>query len=154
MVHDHSIDFVFSFDSLVHAESDIMDAYLHEFSKKLAPDGVGFIHHSNLAPFIDPSTTKLPFENVHWRAESMSAELFRRYCDECSLDCICQELVNWGGDQLIDSLSVLTPKGSRYSRPIVVRENHSFMGEAQALADIAKLYGTIKSSSRGESGRG
>ena len=149
MVDDHSIDFVFSFDSLVHAEFDVMGAYLHELSKKLAPDGVGFIHHSNLASFIDPSTTKLPFENLHHRAESMSAELFCQYCDECSLECICQELVNWGGSQLIDSLSVFTPKGSRYSHPAIVRENHFFMREAQTLGAIAKLYGTIPSSSRG-----
>ncbi len=47
-IQDESIDFAFSFDSLVHAESDVIQAYLEQLGKKLKPDGVGFIHHSNI----------------------------------------------------------------------------------------------------------
>jgi SAM-dependent methyltransferase len=47
-VADNSIDFAFSYDSLVHAEIDVLEAYLRELSKKLRPDGIVFIHHSNL----------------------------------------------------------------------------------------------------------
>src|SRR3954454_17573590 len=47
MVEDHSVDFVFSFDSLVHAEADVIDAYLGQLARKLTPNGAGFIHHSN-----------------------------------------------------------------------------------------------------------
>lgn len=50
-IDDHSIDFVFSFDSLVHVEYEIILAYLREISDKLSPDGVGFIHHSNLGEY-------------------------------------------------------------------------------------------------------
>src|SRR5262245_39597005 len=42
-VPDNSIDFAFSFDSLVHAEIEIIDTYLRELSRKLAPNGVAFI---------------------------------------------------------------------------------------------------------------
>ena len=48
MVEDGSVDFAFSFDSLVHAEIDVIEAYCHELSRKLSPNGVAFIHHSNL----------------------------------------------------------------------------------------------------------
>ena len=46
MIPDGSIDFVFSFDSLVHAEADVIQGYLNQLSKKLKPDGAGFIHPS------------------------------------------------------------------------------------------------------------
>lgn len=50
-VGNASVDFVFSFDSLVHAELDVLDGYLGQLAKKLAPDGVIFMHHSNLGAF-------------------------------------------------------------------------------------------------------
>src|SRR5437879_6478092 len=48
MIPDGSLDFVFSFDSLVHAEADVIAAYIRQLAKKLAPNGVGFLHHSNI----------------------------------------------------------------------------------------------------------
>ena len=48
MVDDESIDFAFSADSLVHADLDVIAAYLSELARTLRPNGVGFIHHSNL----------------------------------------------------------------------------------------------------------
>src|SRR5205823_13785691 len=46
---DDSIALAFSFASLVHAEEDVIDAYLHELARVLTDDGVAFLHHSNLA---------------------------------------------------------------------------------------------------------
>ena len=43
--------FVFSFDSLVYAENDVIAAYLSQLARKLSPDGVGFIHHSNIGAY-------------------------------------------------------------------------------------------------------
>ena len=48
MVADGSIDLAFSYDSLVHVGDDIMHSYIMELGKKLAPQGAGFLHHSNL----------------------------------------------------------------------------------------------------------
>jgi SAM-dependent methyltransferase len=56
MVEDNSIDFAFSFDSLVHAEADVLAAYLAQLARKLKPNGVGFIHHSNIGAY-GPLTT-------------------------------------------------------------------------------------------------
>jgi ubiquinone/menaquinone biosynthesis C-methylase UbiE len=50
-VADRSVDFVFSFDSLVHAEADVIRAYVLELARKLKPDSVGFLHHSNLGSY-------------------------------------------------------------------------------------------------------
>ena len=51
MIQDKSIDFVFSFDSLVHAEAEVIEAYLNQLAIKLQPNGIGFIHHSNLGKY-------------------------------------------------------------------------------------------------------
>jgi SAM-dependent methyltransferase len=51
MIKDNSVDFVFSFDSLVHVEENVIDSYLSQVSRKLTQNGVGFIHHSNLGSF-------------------------------------------------------------------------------------------------------
>jgi hypothetical protein len=51
MIPDDSIDFVFSFDSLVHVEDDVIKKYIGQLSKKLSQNGVGIIHHSNLGEY-------------------------------------------------------------------------------------------------------
>jgi hypothetical protein len=51
MVEDGSIDFAFSFDSLVHVEADVIAAYLNQLGKKLKPVGFAFLHHSNLESY-------------------------------------------------------------------------------------------------------
>ena len=48
-VGDESVDLVFSFDSLVHADAMTMDAYVGECARVLRNDGVAFLDHSNLA---------------------------------------------------------------------------------------------------------
>ena len=51
MVEDQSIDFAFSFDSLVHVESDVLMGYLAELARTLKPEGVAFLHHSNYGSY-------------------------------------------------------------------------------------------------------
>lgn len=99
MVADESIDFAFSYDSLVHVESDVIEAYLSQLAKKLKPNGVGFLHHSNLGAYVNRETGKLAFyvDNKHdgsnWRGQSVSAELFAERCESVGLQCIAQELI-------------------------------------------------------------
>jgi 2-polyprenyl-3-methyl-5-hydroxy-6-metoxy-1,4-benzoquinol methylase len=99
MIPDHSVDFIFSFDSLVHVEADVMEAYLSQMVLKLKPHGVGFIHHSNIGAYVNRLTGKLPFyidnksNGSNWRAESMTAKLFEDYCDKTGLQCVAQEVI-------------------------------------------------------------
>lgn len=75
MVADASIDLVFSWDSLVHVEGDVMDAYIEECARVLSEGGFGWIHHSNLD---DPavSADRPGFQNPCLRGASMSADRF------------------------------------------------------------------------------
>jgi SAM-dependent methyltransferase len=152
MVPDGSVDFVFSFDSLVHAESDVLGAYVEQVARKLTPDGVGFIHHSNIGsyPALTALARKVPPRalgtlirkgaviNVPaWRSESVTARSFAAQCEQAGLSCISQEKINWEhGRFLIDTLSVFTPKGSRWDRPRSVLRNPLFTDEARRMAEL------------------
>lgn len=153
MVPDRSVDFVFSYDSLVHAEADVIEAYVRQLARKLRPNGVAFIHHSNALRYraYFSLTMRLPrgrqflmrrgwLRNDHGRSLTMSAELFVEYCQKAGVQCVSQEIVNWRGRALLDCFSVFTPKGSAYERPNQVIENPDFMAEARNLSRMAPLY--------------
>ncbi len=143
MVEDASIDFVFSFDSLVHVEADAISSYVGELARVLKPGRAAFIHHSNYAgirrSFWDKVKRRLsgiPFHH-HWRASSMSAEKMRQFAERSGMSCVQQELVQWGDEGwpvLIDCMSTMvnTP-----GKECVVIENHRFMEEAAAIKRIS-----------------
>ena len=142
MIGDDSIDLAFSFDSLVHVELDVLLGYLAQLAHKLTPDGVAFIHHSNIGEFVDESTGKLPPEivNRHWRALSVSAEKVERACEGLGLRCVSQELINWGGTELIDSFTVVSQPGARWSGETVLVRNTEFNAEVKYVRRLAALY--------------
>src|SRR4051812_3532337 len=132
MVECGSIDLAFSFDSLVHAERDVMAAYLGELARVLTRDGVAFLHHSNMGAYArgtyDPN-------NIHWRATSVSATGIETLARTVGLSCVSQETVAWGNDDLLnDCFSVITRAGSRFDRENVVVENLDFTSAEIALA--------------------
>jgi Methyltransferase domain len=133
---DNSIDFVFSFDSLVHAEYDVIDSYLSQLSKKMTADAVGFIHHSNIGMY-EANTAP----NPHSRALTMSHQAFASLCDKYGLKCTSQELIYWRQDSFNDGFSVFTPASSRWVRPNIVLQNARFMADASYIQVTSKLYG-------------
>jgi SAM-dependent methyltransferase len=132
MVGSDSVDLAFSFDSLVHAEADILSGYLAELARILAADGVAFVHHSNMASY-EPGTYDP--HNIHWRATSVSAELIERVARSSGLSVISQETVAWGNEKLLnDCFSVITRSGSRWDRQNVLVENLDFTRVEIAMA--------------------
>ncbi len=155
MVEDGSVDFAFSFDSLVHVELDVLDGYLRQLAKKLKPEGVAFIHHSNIGEHVE-YLEKLKRWGVkdghplvkwglahpadHWRARSVTAAKFRSAAEGAGLRCLTQEIVNWGTPRLIDCLSTLALPGSGWRKETVVVRNPRFMDEAEEIRQKAPLY--------------
>jgi hypothetical protein len=141
MVPDGEIDFVFSVDSLVHCESDVVEAYVRQLAQKLSADGAAFIHHANLGAYRDPETGKIPFPNPGARGTTVSAAQFDRWCEAAGLCCTVQELVKWGDeDALIDCLSTVTRPDSRFARDKVRLNNPHFMAEGvRLMGDLANL---------------
>lgn len=155
MVDDGSIDLVFSFDSLVHAEADVMERYLLEIGRVLAPDGRAFIHHSNTGAYRDviereaslPEAERAQLKaegkllSVHWRAWSMTADLFSQYAKQAGLNCIGQELIQWSRGHYTDAISVVALPGSSYDRPPHVVRNPSFFNEAHSIRLAYSAHG-------------
>ena len=145
MVPDASIDFVFSFDSFVHTNRDVVDAYLRELRRKLKIGGKGFIHHSNFGEYVNTPRERLPealakplikariLDWAHHRNPGMSADLFRTLCAQNGLYCVSQELVNWRGRRLIDCLSLFVRSDSAPHDATKIIRNPNFMREAARL---------------------
>lgn len=142
MVADGSADFVFSFDSLVHAEWDVVASYLRELSRVLAPDGVAFLHHSHMGVHtknpIDRLTARV--ENRHWRSLSVSGSKVEQECLRLGLSCVSQERVNWGEGFISDCMSVVVRSESALARQCVAVDNANFMREAAYVAQVSRPY--------------
>jgi SAM-dependent methyltransferase len=93
-------DFIFSFDSLVHVELQVLAAYLPQLLAKLAPGGVAFVHHSNFAA-LPPGLA-----NPHHRAGTVAAAPVAETLTGAGGVVLVQEVVNWGGPDLIDCLTL------------------------------------------------
>ena len=142
MVSSDSIDFAFSFDSLVHAESDVVSSYLRELRRVLKPGAAAFLHHSNLGGIrrtvwdkVKRRISGLPYHQ-YWRAESMSAALIREIAECLGMSCVQQELVPWGTGWplLIDCMTTLV---NRPGVACAVIANRRFMEEAAALKRLS-----------------
>lgn len=68
-VDDRSVDVCFSFDSLVHADPDVIASYLAELERVLSDDGIAFIHHSNRGGL--GSETQRVGDRVSWRVDQL-----------------------------------------------------------------------------------
>jgi SAM-dependent methyltransferase len=150
MIEDGSIDFAFSFDSLVHVEADVLQAYLDQLAKKLTSNGLGFFHHSNLGsyPISRKAARKFPqrllrplvnrnvlIDLYAWRAETVTSLQFADMCTKAGLVSISRELISWEhGPYMIDSLSLFTVRGSEWERPERVVRNPLFRQEAKRMA--------------------
>lgn len=165
MVGDSSIDFAFSFDSLVHVESGILGSYLTELARVLKPNGVAFLHHSNYGAYRRSARVLAPAQGVlrhlppstrvglaltgvcrgnDWRAPSVSAAGFAKLCNEAGMRCVGQELINWAGGVILqDSISIVTCPGSRWDRPNKIVRNWMFRLEARSIRRSSSVYQTL-----------
>lgn len=155
MIASDSIDFVFSFDSLVHANETVMKAYISQLHRILKPDGAAFLHHSNLGEYYSvyskirkiPGLEKILIKlgvlekTLHWREPGVRATLVEKYAETDGLKCINQELVNWGTKRsLIDCFSTIVKDTSLWKRENRILKNDRFMQEANNIKRLSHLY--------------
>ncbi len=127
-VPDQSVDFIFSYDSLVHCDKTVLESYLSEFERVLRPDGFAFFHHSNLANARKPEELAGQKVTSHARDPEVSGEWVKQQIDQSeTLELLLQENVDWGNENwFIDCYSVLrkgkTGQKTRYSNLSIIRE--------------------------------
>lgn len=148
---DSSVDFLFSFESLIHTEMVDLVSYLKEISRVLNSGAMAFLHHSNLGGYEGyysvvnrlPQGLKellqgrgiLDFDG--WRAPSVSASGVLEACQEIGLTVHSQELVPWGGRRLIDCFTIL---GKDTKADNQVYRNFGFVRRAREIREIAAAY--------------
>jgi len=154
MVPDRSIDFIFSFDSLVHADRSVLRAYIEQFGRVLSPAGTAFIHHSNLGeyrtkyrlvravPKLEGLLRKLgACEFHHWRDAEVTAPFIARLAESNGLTCIVQEMVNWRTrHELIDCISTIVRQDATHGRTPNMFRNDRFMDEVDNAKRLAQHY--------------
>ncbi len=134
MIAPGSIDFVFSFDSFVHFNQEIVNCYLAEIAEKLKDEGIGFIHHSNMGRHYHH------INNEGWRSIDVSCKSFEEACKQQGLSCIWQEQVTWGAntEALTDCFSLFTKTKKKIINHVI--ENFSFVHEAEWLRNTRIIH--------------
>lgn len=96
-----SVTLIYSFDAMVHFDSDIVRAYLREFQRVLRPGGRCFLHHSNNTE--QPGGGLVPPHNRNF----MSKELFAHYALKSGFQVMQQNVIEWGNFKRLDCLTTL-----------------------------------------------
>jgi SAM-dependent methyltransferase len=155
MIPDGSIDFVFSFDSLVHADISIIEAYFSQFPRILSSNGVCFIHHSNLGAYYTKYAiiSKIPKlegllkaiglldHDLGWRDFTVDAQKLEALAKKHGLVCVSQEIIHWGTKKtLTDCISTITKCNSTVATHNKIFKNPDFMTEAKIVSQLSRLY--------------
>jgi SAM-dependent methyltransferase len=89
---DATATFLFSFDSMVHFDSDVVRAYLREARRVLRPGGHAFLHHSNTVAHPVAISARSALAQLH--VEGTAGALR----PEGGLEVLRQQPVDWAGD--------------------------------------------------------
>jgi ubiquinone/menaquinone biosynthesis C-methylase UbiE len=149
---DRSVDLAVSWDSLVHADADIVQAYVAELARVLTDDGVVVLHHSNVARHrrAHDLAMRTPqrllrrlvdrgvlLDVYAWRAPDVDVAAVELMAWRHGLRCVSQEEFTWeNGPYLTDAVSVLCRPGSRWDRPCRRLQNRRFRRTAHQLARL------------------
>jgi hypothetical protein len=139
-VADDSVDLVFSFDSLVHAELPVFESYIPQILAKLNAYGVAFIHHSNLHAIGGTLA-----ENRHNRATSVSAKIVAGLVGSSGGRLLVQETINWGVAEMTDCLTLFCRKQHPLARQgsTIFFENPNFMDNAAYSKEVNAKYSAL-----------
>lgn len=100
-IKNNSITFLYSFDSMVHFDNDVITAYIPEFWRVLKQGCYGFCHHSNYTG--NPGGRFQ--DNPDWR-NFMSKELFAHTLIKNGFEVVEQMPLAWGGIAELDCITL------------------------------------------------
>ena len=134
-VPDNSVDLVFSFDSLPHAEIDVFESYIPEILKKLTDKGVAFIMFSNMAALPTPP-------KIHrWSGTTVSAEKVRNIIEQNGGYVMTEELIAYWSSQLSDCLMLFHKNKELYgSSTNHIIENYNYTNELTFAREVISRY--------------
>jgi ubiquinone/menaquinone biosynthesis C-methylase UbiE len=91
-IPDGSIDFVYSFDSMVHFNRELVELYINEIKRVLKPGGAAYIHYSNWGKNCTTET----------HGPGLRGDMNRKAMLELVKDCkvIHDKVIDWGVKEL------------------------------------------------------
>ena len=144
MVNDGSVDFAFSWASLVHARHEAMRSYVLELSRVLRPGGAAFLHHSNYGVYTEGRDLDQIRDAPGNRGADMTAEKLRADCADCELLCAAQELIPQCGPGVYNDCCslVFRPRTDAPFEPAdtVVLERSDLRAELHLIRRLSRLY--------------
>lgn len=132
---DASIDLVFSWDSLVHADEDVLFSYAEESMRVLKDSGIFFVHHSNM--------NKGNYgDNRHWRG-NLSADNLKKHIESLGGHVVLQEFIPWDDEnrEFSDCITVFSKNAKTSFSGI---NNDLFSIIRQENKRILEKYSAIK----------
>ena len=141
---DDNVDLVFSFDSLVHVERDVMRSYLIHISRCLRPGRFAFLQHSNLGvyPHLQTCDNGGPYNT---RGANVSMATIQADAKEQGLVTFIQEGLNHEtqhmNNELADCISVIQkPLNKRIRKNTVVLHNRYYPTMGQITKEFILPY--------------
>ncbi len=133
-VRDNSVDFIFSFYSLVGADKETLSSYMNEFKRVLTKNGVAFIHHSNAAMYCNPKRGLYSDQQISllstYRDITVDADTVRDLAVKNELTAIRQECINWDIEgALSDCFSTIVRTDSSMACSLKTKLNPNFIEE-------------------------
>ena len=133
-VAQHRFNLVFSYDSLVHADLPVFEAYIPQIIALLAPGGIAFLHHSNLAAF--PEVAEFQHRSTTTSA-AIIADLIARNGGKT----LVQELFNGGPNLAYDAFTTFCRAEDHPGIPPKIIFNPALMDhEARIARNLTSAY--------------
>jgi ubiquinone/menaquinone biosynthesis C-methylase UbiE len=99
-----AIDYVYSWDSMVHFPAEVLRANLHECARVLREGGRGFIHHANLSPQRADAYWK---RNPGWRS-AVDATMVAGFVQDSGLKLLRQICFSWAEVPRLDCMTLFS----------------------------------------------
>jgi ubiquinone/menaquinone biosynthesis C-methylase UbiE len=102
-VESGQVTAIYCYDAMVHFSPDLVESYLKDAARILAPGGMALLHHSNHAAL--PGIVHYG-QNPHAR-NHMTCDLFRDLAQQAGLTIVESHSIAWGGVTDLDRISLL-----------------------------------------------
>ncbi len=109
MFEDASLTFAYCWDAMVHFEPPLVENYINELARVLAPGARAALHYSNYRA-LHAGPNRPWRENPHWRSE-MSRSAFHEFCASAGLVVEFDQYLTWDAIADLDVAAVLRKPG-------------------------------------------
>ncbi len=140
-VDDRKYDFIFSFDSLIHAGMDVFESYVPKIiNSLLSENGVAFIHHSNLHDAMAQKLITAKQADVYFLDRTSSGALLLELIEKNGGRVLTQERFTCLDLSLGNCFTVFCKKDASFRKNTLITENYDFNKEIEHAKKIDAQY--------------